>query len=95
MRSTEDGTDGVRSAYDTVSDHYAAQLPDTRTEDPLDLAMVDAFAARTKDSGEVLDAGCGAGRRMSRSIIDRCCSVVGVDLSRHGPPAAEPIRAST
>jgi hypothetical protein len=35
---------GVRRAYDTVADDYAARLPDTRAEAPLDLAMVDAFA---------------------------------------------------
>ena len=34
----------VRHAYDTVAEDYAARLPDTRAEAPLDLAMVDAFA---------------------------------------------------
>ena len=72
----------VRCAYDTVAEDYAARLPDTRAEAPLDLAMVDAFAAAVSadDDPRVLDAGCGAGR-MSRYLIDRGCLVEGVDLS--------------
>ena len=34
----------VRHAYDTVAEDYAAHLPDTRAEAPLDLAVIDAFA---------------------------------------------------
>lgn len=72
----------VRHAYDTVAEEYAARLPDTRAEAPLDLAMVDAFAAAVAEGGgaRVLDAGCGAGR-MSRYLADRDCRVQGVDLS--------------
>lgn len=71
----------VRHAYDTVAEDYAARLPDTRAEAPLDLAMVDAFAAAVAEGGgRVLDAGCEAGR-MSRCLADRGCVVEGVDLS--------------
>jgi SAM-dependent methyltransferase len=73
---------GVRAAYDTVAEDYATRLPDTRAEAPLDLAMVDAFAAAVTaaDVPLVLDAGCGAGR-MSRYVAQRGCLVEGVDLS--------------
>lgn len=73
---------GVRLAYDTVAGDYASYLPDTRAEAPLDLAMVDAFAAAVASGGDarVLDAGCGAGR-MSRYLAERGCLVEGVDLS--------------
>ncbi len=73
---------GVRRAYDTVAEDYAAYLPDTRAESPLDLAMLDAFAeaVRSDADGPVLDAGCGAGR-MSRYLAERGCHVHGVDLS--------------
>ena len=72
----------VQRAYDAVAVDYAAHFPDTRPEAPLDLAMVDAFAAAVGGSsgGQVLDAGCGTGR-MSRYLADRGCSVQGVDLS--------------
>ena len=53
------GQHAVRRAYDTVAEDYAAQLPDTRAEAPLDLAMLDAFAAAVTADGDpsVLDAG--------------------------------------
>ncbi|MDF2735431.1 MAG: hypothetical protein K0S97_2054 [Chloroflexota bacterium] len=72
----------VRDAYDTVAMDYATHLPDTRAEAPLDLAMIDAFAAAVPsgDGARVLDAGCGAGR-MSRHLAERGCLIEGVDLS--------------
>ena len=78
-----EGRDGVRDAYDTVADSYAAHFPDTRAEAPLDLALLDAFAdavRRPDGPGRVLDAGCGTGR-MSRYLTRRGCAVEGVDLS--------------
>lgn len=83
---TRDGessdTDRVRLAYDTVADDYAAWLPDTRAEAPVDLAMVDTFAdaATVGEGARILDAGCGAGR-MTRYLAGRRCSVEGIDLS--------------
>lgn len=73
---------GVQRAYDTVAQTYADHFPDTRAESPLELAVVDAFAAAvtSREGARVLDAGCGAGR-MSRYLADRGCSVQGVDLS--------------
>ena len=92
----------VRAAYDTVASTYAAMLPDTRAEAPLDLAMVDAFITAVRGQGHegadhpgdgapVLDAGCGTGR-MSRHLADRGCAVRGIDLSpgmvaRHDCPS--------
>jgi SAM-dependent methyltransferase len=84
VTSTTDPLDlrSVRHAYDTVAEDYAARLPDTRAESPLDLAMVDAFAetVTSGEAGRMLDAGCGTGR-MSRYLTARGCRVEGVDLS--------------
>lgn len=71
---------GVRRAYDTLAEDYAALLPDTRAEAPIDLAMIEAFVAAVGPHARVLDAGCGAGR-MSRHLADRDLEVTGVDLS--------------
>ena len=72
----------VRDAYDLGAEDLAARLPDVGFEDPLDLAMVDAFArvVTVGDHARVLDAGCGGGR-MSRYLTGRGCLVDGVDLS--------------
>jgi SAM-dependent methyltransferase len=71
----------VRHAYDTVAEDYAAHLPDTRAEAPLDLAMVAAFAeAVGSEDAPVLDAGSGTGR-MSRHLAGLGCRVEGTDLS--------------
>ncbi|HWU20864.1 MAG TPA: class I SAM-dependent methyltransferase, partial [Nocardioides sp.] len=69
----------VRDAYDAVAADYAALISDTSVESALELAMVDDFVTVVGD-GEVLDAGCGAGR-MSRYLADRGVRVRGVDLS--------------
>ena len=81
--SDELGQPGVQRAYGTVAQTYADHFPDTGAESPLELAMVDAFAAAVTVDGncaKVLDAGCGAGR-MGRYLADRGCAVEGVDLS--------------
>ena len=79
---TPDPVAGVRRAYDAVAEDYAAYLPDTRAESPVDLAMVDVFAdaVGTEGGSRILDAGCGTGR-MSRYLSGRGCLVEGVDLS--------------
>lgn len=79
-RDIPGGYASVRDAYDTVAADYAAYLPDTRAETPLELAMVDAFVAAVGPDADVLDAGCGAGR-MSRYLADRRVRPHGVDLS--------------
>lgn len=82
MISPDPDPSGVRRAYDTVTEDYAARLPDTRAETSLDLAMLDAFAdaVGTDEGSPILDAGCGTGR-MSRYLAARGHLVEGVDLS--------------
>lgn len=78
--SLAQSVDGVRRAYDTVADTYARLLPDTGAEDPLELAVLDSFAARVGPGARVLDAGCGTGR-ISRYLRDHGLAVEGIDLS--------------
>ena len=73
----------LRSAYDTVAETYSTVIPDTSFEAPLDMAMVDHFAAHlraTTADRPVIDVGCGAGR-MSSYLSDAGLNVNGVDLS--------------
>ncbi|WJL97202.1 class I SAM-dependent methyltransferase [Microbacterium sp. ET2] len=74
----------TRGAYNVVAADYAAMIPDTSFEAPLDLAMIDEFVRRAdaRPSRRVLDAGCGAGRMLThlQSASPRL-EVTGVDLS--------------
>ncbi|MBO1756894.1 class I SAM-dependent methyltransferase [Allobranchiibius sp. CTAmp26] len=71
----------VRSAYDAVADDYASRFAGTEPEQPVDLALIDHFVALSAGHrSEVLDAGCGTGR-ICRYLVDRGCTVHGVDLS--------------
>lgn len=72
----------TRDAYDAVAADYARLLPDLSAETPLDLAVLDAFAAaaRAGDGGPVADVGCGSGR-VAAHLADAGLAVLGLDLS--------------
>jgi ubiquinone/menaquinone biosynthesis C-methylase UbiE len=73
----------VKAVYDTVADDYADRFPSTEPEQQIELAMVEHFVSLLSDTnGEVLDAGCGAGR-MLPVLATAGCHPVGVDLSEN------------
>ncbi len=75
-------TKSTRAFYDTVADSYAALLPDTSYEAPLDLGVLDHFLDLLPESdAPVLDAGCGAGRMLGHLAARGVAPVDGVDLS--------------
>ncbi|MCL8026007.1 class I SAM-dependent methyltransferase [Nocardioides bruguierae] len=80
MPEPDQRPEAVALAYDTVAATYAALLPDTRAETPLELAVLDAFVAAVGPGARVLDAGCGTGR-ITRYLADRGLAVRGADLS--------------
>ncbi|WP_238154415.1 class I SAM-dependent methyltransferase [Ornithinimicrobium sufpigmenti] len=67
------------STYDVVADVYADHFKGTEAEQPLELAMIEHFAALLPRPRLVLDAGCGAGRMMPH-LAAYGCEVQGVDL---------------
>jgi len=75
-------TDATRRFYDTVAAAYAAALPDTRAEAPLDLGMIAQFVADVPDGdGLIVDAGCGTGRLLAHLATLGASPLAGVDLS--------------
>jgi SAM-dependent methyltransferase len=69
----------VRSAYDTVSESYAALLEDELASKPVERALLTTFAELLGD-GPVLDAGCGTGR-ITQLLVELGLDACGVDLS--------------
>ncbi|OZM71523.1 SAM-dependent methyltransferase [Amycolatopsis antarctica] len=76
--------DLVRDSYDRVADNYAHMVTTTGAGDirshPWLKASVDAFADSVKDSGPILDVGCGPGT-VTAYLAERGLDVTGVDLS--------------
>lgn len=75
--------ENLRAVYDDAATTYDALLPDLRIEQPVDRAMIGAFAEEILATRHhrVLDAGCGNGR-LVRELTERGLSPAGVDLSR-------------
>lgn len=74
--------ESTRLSYDATAVAYHERFPDLRAEQPLDRAMVAAFAEYVRAGGDadVLDAGCGTGRLIG-PLRELGLVVTGVDLS--------------
>lgn len=74
--------ESTRRSYDAMASAYHERFPDLRAEQPLDRAIIAAFAEYVRDAGdpEVLDAGCGTGRLVG-PLRELGLVVTGVDLS--------------
>lgn len=69
-----------QASYDAVADEYVRRISDELEHKPLDRALLDRFAAATRDRGPVCDLGCGPGH-VARYLKERGVDVVGYDLS--------------
>jgi SAM-dependent methyltransferase len=73
--------DEIRTAYDAVTDVYAARFADVSTVVPLDRGLIVAFAEMIRAAGgPVADLGCGPGH-LTALLHDLGLDTVGVDLS--------------
>jgi SAM-dependent methyltransferase len=72
----------TRVAYDTIAGQYAEFIDGTLAEQPLDRAMLAAFAdlVRAADVGPVADLGCGPGH-VTAHLHALGLTAFGVDLS--------------
>lgn len=74
--------ESTRRAYDALAPVYHDRFPDLRAEQPVDRAMIGAFAEYVRGGGDrqVLDAGCGTGRLIG-PLQELGLMVTGADLS--------------
>jgi len=73
-------TKSIRESYDRVAEEYARRLFDELRHKPLDRELLDRFAQRVKNRGEVCDMGCGPGH-VARYLKDAGVTAFGLDLS--------------
>lgn len=72
----------TRTSYDIVAAEYAKQIGNYLPEQPLDRALIGAFAdfARTAAAGPIADLGCGPGHATAY-LRDLGLTAFGIDLS--------------
>jgi SAM-dependent methyltransferase len=70
----------TRDSYDAVAARYAECFNATLETEPLQRAMLDAFAALVRDGGPVADVGCGPGYATGH-LHGLGVDAFGVDLS--------------
>jgi len=75
-----DALRATREAYDAVAETYARMFRDALRDQPLDRAMVTAFAEVVGEGGRVADLGCGPGA-VTAHLAELGLEVFGVDAS--------------
>ena len=69
-----------RISYDEVADEYVRRIFDELQHKPFDRQLLDRFATRVREVGQVCDMGCGPGH-VARYLHEHGVQVCGVDLS--------------
>ena len=70
----------IRQSYDTLAEVYSKRIAGELAGKPLDRQLLQRFADRVKDRGEICDLGCGPGH-VARFLKDIGAHVFGIDLS--------------
>src|ERR1700747_3391532 len=73
-------TQSIRESYDRIAEEYARELFGELQHKPLDRQLLDRFAARVAERGQVCDMGCGPGQ-VARYLRDAGAAGFGLDLS--------------
>ena len=76
----EESSKSVRESYDRIADEYTRRIFNELEHKPFDRELLNRFAARVRDRGEVCDMGCGPGH-VARYLHEAGARVFGLDLS--------------
>ncbi len=79
FRAVTDILETIRAAYDGSAELYRARIREI-PPNPLDDALIDAFAALVGDAGPIADLGCGQGQ-LTAYLAESGHEVFGIDLS--------------
>jgi ubiquinone/menaquinone biosynthesis C-methylase UbiE len=77
----------IKTSYDRVAGHYAEEYFRELERKPDDCKLLDEFADKVRDKGEVCEMGCGPGQ-VARYLKDRGVNMCGIDLSEEMVNAA-------
>lgn len=75
-----DAVDNIQKSYDTVARAYADEIYAELKDKAFDRELLDRFAERVRERGQVCDVGCGPGQ-IARYLRDRGVDALGLDLS--------------
>jgi ubiquinone/menaquinone biosynthesis C-methylase UbiE len=70
----------VRSSYNRIAAAYTRDIAGELAQKPFDRQLLNRFAAKVADRGQVCEIGCGPGH-VARFLSDAGVSVFGLDLS--------------
>ncbi len=76
---TEDIATPIRDNYNVLAEDYARELFNELQHKPLDRSLLDRFASRIPENGDVCDMGCGPGH-VTRYLQLAGANVWGLDL---------------
>lgn len=77
---SDESPDSIRESYDLIAEEYARRVFDELQHKPFDRQLLDRFAARIPQNGQVCDMGCGPGH-VARYLHNAGVSIWGLDLS--------------
>jgi SAM-dependent methyltransferase len=75
------GMDQIRHSHRAVYEANSQRWDIERSRVLFERAWLDRFVAHLPRQACILDLGCGAGEPIARYLIDRGCSVTGIDFS--------------
>src|SRR5262249_7092575 len=77
---TKTTNQSIRESYDRLAEEYARHYYRELENKPLDRELLDRFAGKVRQLGDVCDLGCGPGH-IARYLRDAGATVFGLDLS--------------
>src|ERR1700761_5888248 len=83
----------IIDTYNKVASKYATKYFDELQGKPFDRLLLKAFAETNKQSGKIIDFGCGPGQTTRFLFDNGCKNIIGTDISTAMVQSAKSINA--